>query len=420
MRKVFFLLIALSVLASGAKTKRSRAGAPDQVFRGVNLGGWLVLESWITPSLFSNNSVADGLGEWQFCAQVGPTNAPQVMNAHWDTWLLQSDIAAIAASGLTHVRIPVGYWIVDIQPGEPFVSGGWNYLLRALQWIKQAGLFAVIDLHGAPGSQNGFDNSGYAGPINWPIPSNINRTIYDLGLIAAKVVELNAQPATLNVVSAIELLNEPKTTAAGGPIQMETLMLFYEQAYTVIRQANFTGAIWVHDGFNYNSPLWDQFMPPPYYTNVYIDTHIYHAFGGPSDVSTPWGNIQYTCQSSLPMIAQHVWSDWTIVGEWSLAFGPATPLNVLDGVGWLLSFAQAQMQAYCPQCCGSSTLYQAGQGYFFWNFKIETGYQEWNYLQGLSLGYFPTNASAPFDPFAFSCPNLYNAPPFPPPGDDDT
>ncbi len=54
---------------------------PQTLYRGVNLGGFLVLESWIIPSLFANNSVPDGLGEWQFCETVGPTNAPAVCMA---------------------------------------------------------------------------------------------------------------------------------------------------------------------------------------------------------------------------------------------------------------------------------------------------------------------------------------------------
>ena len=31
-----------------------------------------------------------------------------------------------------------------------------------------------------------------------------------------------------------------------------------------------------------------------------------------------------------------------------------------------------------------------GKGEFFWNFKIETGYDEWNFLLGLQNGWFPT------------------------------
>ena len=171
-------------------------------------------------------------------------------------------------------------------------------------------------------------------------------------------------------------------------------------------------------------------MQPPEYRNVYIDTHIYHCFGGvrqqptvfcmhfvPScgDAPQPWGNVQYTCQNDLPMIQQHVWSDWTIVGEWSLAIGPATPINLLDGVGWLAAFAQAQIEAYCPQCLGQTT-FDAGQGFFFWNFKIETGYDEWNYLLGLQNNWFPTTAANAS--YAFSCTDLYTVPPGPETDDD--
>ena len=34
-------------------------------------------------------------------------------------------------------------------------------------WMDELGLVANIDLHGAPGSQNGFDNSGRAGGAHW-------------------------------------------------------------------------------------------------------------------------------------------------------------------------------------------------------------------------------------------------------------
>jgi hypothetical protein len=67
-------------------------------------------------------------------------------------------------------------------------------------------------------------------------------------------------------------------------------------------------------------------------------------------------------------------------GEWSLATGPATPLNLVDGVGWLSSFAYAQMQSYCPQCVGS-TAEAVGVGFFFWCHRLESGYQEWNFLE---------------------------------------
>ena len=36
-----------------------------------------------------------------------------------------------------------------------------------MSWCDQVGLKVLIDLHGAPGSQNGFDNSGKRGPVEW-------------------------------------------------------------------------------------------------------------------------------------------------------------------------------------------------------------------------------------------------------------
>ena len=36
---------------------------------------------------------------------------------HWDEFFQQSDIEALAAAGISHVRIPYGYWMVDVQAG---------------------------------------------------------------------------------------------------------------------------------------------------------------------------------------------------------------------------------------------------------------------------------------------------------------
>jgi glucan 1,3-beta-glucosidase len=45
--------------------------------------------------------------------------------------------------------------------GEPYIQGQLPYLDKAVDWAGRYGLKVIIDLHGAPGSQNGFDNSGH-------------------------------------------------------------------------------------------------------------------------------------------------------------------------------------------------------------------------------------------------------------------
>src|SRR2546423_11215730 len=81
------------------------------------------------------------------------------------------------------IRIPIGFWAYD-NAGTPYIKGADAYLEKAIGWAKAAGIRVWIDLHGCPGSQNGFDNSGHAGAVEWQRGDNINRTINVLTTMA--------------------------------------------------------------------------------------------------------------------------------------------------------------------------------------------------------------------------------------------
>jgi len=63
-----------------------------------------------------------------------------------------TDLGELIA-GLTHIRIPIGYWAIDVSGGEPYIQGSLLYLIEAVAWAKEFGLEVMIDLHSAPGSQ---------------------------------------------------------------------------------------------------------------------------------------------------------------------------------------------------------------------------------------------------------------------------
>ena len=44
---------------------------------------------------------------------------------------------------------------------NPYVPAPW---VRLSAFVRDAGLYVILDLHGAPGSQNGLDNSGLTSP----------------------------------------------------------------------------------------------------------------------------------------------------------------------------------------------------------------------------------------------------------------
>ena len=105
------------------------------------------------PSLFDNTGNSAIVDEWTFGQLQSRATAQSVLTNHWNTWITESDIQAIKAAGLNHIRIPIGYWAYDTSEGEAYHKGADVYLKKAVEWAGKAGLSVWIDLHGAPGSQ---------------------------------------------------------------------------------------------------------------------------------------------------------------------------------------------------------------------------------------------------------------------------
>lgn len=122
----------------------------------MNLGGWLVLESFITPSIFQAYPDSDGIvDEYTLNTVLGTQTAhDKVLKPHWDSWVTLADFQRISSYGFNVVRVPIGYWAYD-NSDSPYASGSAPYMDKAIAWARQTGLKVIVDLHGAPGSQNG-------------------------------------------------------------------------------------------------------------------------------------------------------------------------------------------------------------------------------------------------------------------------
>ena len=101
------------------------------------------------------------------------------MEDHYNTFITEEDLANIAGAGLNWIRLPIPFWAISSWSdvgvdgsgnvvSEPFATGVcWKYVLRVLQWARKYGLRVNLDLHTAPGSQNGYNHSGKSGPVNF-------------------------------------------------------------------------------------------------------------------------------------------------------------------------------------------------------------------------------------------------------------
>jgi glucan 1,3-beta-glucosidase len=373
--------------------------------------------SFITPSLFERFQSPDNrvIDEWSLCEYLGKQGCSDALKPHWEWFVQLADFQKIRDGGLNVIRIPIGYWaFLDI--GAPYVNGQVPYLDRAIDWARQTGLKVIIDLHGAPKSQNGFDHSGHKhnGP-EWGQGDSISQTLQTLRIIYAKY----AVPAYQDVVIAIQLLNEPLMSSLGSDMVKQ----FYRDAFFTLRETSDTPAM-VHDGFQ-NPALLNNFLTPSDH-NAYgliVDHHEYQIFDSGLVAMGLQQHLQLVCGGP----AGYATSDkWTIVGEWSGAFTDCA--KYLNGYGngnrmegtWPGSW-------YIGSCAGKSgrvstwtqawkddvrqyieaqlDAYEAKtQGWVFWNFKTEGDAGEWDLFQLLDGGVFPQ----PLDSrkFARACNNF--------------
>nr|GMC77000.1 probable glucan 1,3-beta-glucosidase A [Ipomoea batatas] len=184
------------------------------------------------PSVFIMTALSAFEGEYQITNGYGPVMAPKVMREHWDTFIVEEDFKWISNNGLNAVRIPVGWWIAsDPNPPKPFVGGSLKALDNAFLWATKYGLKVLLELHAAPGSQNGFAPSAPRdGTLGWGIDS-VSPTVAVIEFLAARYAK---KPS----LYSIGLMNEPTMW-----ISAETLMWYYSAAYEAVRRHSSTAYV---------------------------------------------------------------------------------------------------------------------------------------------------------------------------------
>lgn len=184
--------------------------------RGVNLGSWLVLESHFAGFEFTDErSLFDDLSK-----RLGKPAAEKVIEAWRENWITAEDFRRVRELGLNHVRVPFGYWLLedDAAPGK-YLATGWAWLDRVVTWSEQAGIYCVLDLHGAPGGQSDAEHTGQKGRnALWRDPKLIKRTT-DLWEAIARRYKGRSS------IAAFDLLNEPMGAPGNEPIATIQLAL---------------------------------------------------------------------------------------------------------------------------------------------------------------------------------------------------
>lgn len=394
--------------------------------RGVNLGGWLSLEPFITPSLFNYPASQGIIDEWTLTTYLG-ASAKSTLEKHYATFVTEQTFIDIANAGLDHVRIPYSYWAVTTYDGDPYVyRTSWRYLLRGIEWARKHGLRINLDLHALPGSQNGWNHSGRQGAIGWLNGADGDTNAQRSLDIHNQLSQFFAQDRYKNIISFYGLANEPKMTAL-SPTAVEA---WTSQAFDLVRKNNMMANVVFGDGFmgleNWKGVLQGN-------DGLVLDVHQYVIFNKDQINYNHTTKVNYACTGWTQQTEQsmNVATGFgpTIVAEWSQADTDCTPNLNNVGVGnrWMGTYNSGDplTQVLAPDCPTQSTdcecsdanadasqysstykqflqmfaeaqmaSFEKGWGWFYWTWVTEDATQ-WSYQDGLAAGILPAKAYAP-------------------------
>lgn len=332
--------------------------------RGVNFGGWLVLERWMSRELFEG---VQGNDETVFSLQK--PSAEAFLHHHWNTFITFDDFKWVADHKVNLIRLPFPWWIFgDVQP----YFSALKWLDQAMDWANEVGVKVLLDLHTAPGCQNGFDNGGIEGVCTWHHdPTNIEKTIQILEKIAHRYKDYPA-------LWGIEALNEPR-----WDIPMEIIQSFYLETHKRLRKIlSKEHTLVFHDAFR--NKEWESFFTNNPLENVVLDLHLYQCFDEKFNTADIYFNLNYALNEQVEVIdrvSKHV---RCIVGEWSLGLHPHNfeGMDAFNQHLALRSFASTQLMAF-----------ERGYGWVFWNYKIGSGSTNWNFKKLVETGVLPHDYS---------------------------
>jgi endoglucanase len=232
------------------------------LLRGINLGGWLVEEPWMMPFVTKppNGSVLptikDNRSLWAVVEKrFGAAGKARVQAAFRQAWLHESDFDRIHAAGLNCVRLP----FLSSMLEEP---DGFQNLDNAVRWASTRGIYVILDMHGAPGSQSDQGHTGVADRTEFfQKPANITKA-------EALWTRIARRYRDNSTVAGYDLVNEPTASP-----NSDTLYVVYDRLYRAVRAADPTHLIFIEDG--YTGIQWMPFPGPCGWTNVVYSTHYY-------------------------------------------------------------------------------------------------------------------------------------------------
>jgi len=321
--------------------------------------------------------------EWTLVRKHGGAQNPvavSLLRSHWDTFVTEGDLDKLRSFGATHVRIPVGFWLVDYQPSDGFVDGGEPYLRRALGWLRARKMHALLELHAMPCAQVAgvsFTGRKVKRAQFFSDPECYGRGRRAILMLARLITAYEASPETAGVVMGMGLVNEPDwswwNTSPGIKALYRTMV---PELRGILPATRYSLHLSFSDMPRDYGAMWLALMrelEPLSFENVVYDVHLFHSGGDDNAPGRSWHEAVDSCKTCCrdpQIVAPLVVANLSIaIAEYSLNTGfPGKP-----------SFWREHFQRQLSLWRNTRGMV----GSFFWNHRILIGKR--GYFRELSL-----------------------------------
>ena len=285
---------------SGTNIVNASGGAVQ--LKGLNLGGWLVMEPWMCPAdsggLPDTYSIITKLD-----SRFGVAAEQGLIKAYQTNWITTGDLDNITNGGYNCIRVPV--WWGNFYSITNTTSSGWRSdAFAVLDWLvtncASRGLYVVIDMHGVVGGQSTSDDTGRQNQNQyWTNTADQSQTGYMWTQIASHYKDNST-------VAGYDLINEPDGTSSTSVVWP-----VYNSLYNTIRSVD-TNHIIIMEG-TFGSWNWSMLPNPSanHWTNIVYSMHEYQYNGTVAQ-------IEAGADNQVTDYHNHVsWNVPDYIGEWN-------------------------------------------------------------------------------------------------------
>ena len=213
------------------------------VLKGVNLGGWLIQESWMCAV----NSSESNLESLEILEQRGFTSSQieALYRSYAENYVTEEDIKSIAELSLNCIRLP--FWYRNFMDGscklysdDPENNFGFQMMDRLIFWAEKYGIYVILDMHGCPGGQSTDHSCGQIGQNGLYTDEKYLSAMEELWVAIA------LRYKDSKTVVAYDIMNEPMNNnssyengwAAGSQTAVEYTLAVYDRMIKAIREVD--------------------------------------------------------------------------------------------------------------------------------------------------------------------------------------